>query len=404
MKLRNVIILSICQAIGLTGISAIVLLGGIIGTEIAPTPAWATLPVSISVVGVALSTIPAALLMKRVGRRKGFATGAALAVCAALLAAYAVAQGNFALFCAGAFFVGVNGAFVQQYRFAAGESVGEAYTSRAVSLVLLGGITAGFLGPELAQQAREWLPAGLYVGSFVAVAVLYAVAAVILLIFFQNVQVQEDGPYSLTRSAAEGEERPLRAIGRQPLFLIAVLAAAVAYGVMSFLMTAAPIQMHQLQHFSLDETTLVIQSHIIAMYLPSLFTGLVLERLGVFRVLLAGLAAMLAAVITALISIELLHYWLTLVLLGVGWNFLFVGGTVLLTRTYRPAERFKAQAFNDFAVFSVQATAALSSGTMLFLADWQLLSLTSLLPLLLLLGAVLALRRRIAPVAVAAAD
>lgn len=397
MKLRNVIILAICQAIALSGISAIVLLGGIIGTELAPTPAWATLPISISVVGVALSTIPSALLMKRFGRRYGFAAGASLAVTAALLAAYAVSQGNFLLFCLGSFFIGVNGAFVQQYRFAASESVGDAYTSRAVSLVLLGGITAGFLGPELAQQARYWLPAGEYVGSFVAVAVLYGLAALLMLLFYQNVRLQEDD----VPAASHAVERPLRAIVQQPMFIVAVLASAVAYGVMSFLMTAAPVQMNQLQGFSLDETTLVIQSHIIAMYLPSLFTGYVLDKLGEFRVLMAGLAAMLASVIIALISIHFLHYWLTLVLLGVGWNFLFVGGTVLLTRTYNPAERFKAQAVNDFTVFAVQAAAALSSGTMLFLADWQMLSITSLLPLLLTLAAVLAFRRRIARPALA---
>lgn len=392
MKNRNVLILALCQAVGISGYSAIVLLGGIIGADLAPTEALATLPISICILGVAVSTVPAALLMKRIGRRNGFVAASVLAIGAALLAAHAVAQHRFVLFCMGTFFIGVNVAFVQQYRFAAGESADQGQTSRAVSLVLLGGAVAGFLGPELARQGRDWLPAGLYVGSFVALATLYA-ASTLLLLFYGNLRTHG--------VAAQGNERPLRTIVRQPLFLLALLTAAVGYSVMSFVMTAAPIQLHRLEGFSLHQTTLVIQSHIVAMYLPSLFTGVLLERLGLSRVLLAGLAAFLASVVAALISMHLLHYGVTLVLLGLGWNFLFVGGTVLLTRTYRPVERFKAQAVNDLVVFGSQATAALSSGTVLFVADWRTLSVTSLLPLLVTLIAVLALRRRITPAAVA---
>lgn len=387
MKLRNVLILTTAQALGLSGVSAVALLGGLIGSDLAPTPALATLPVSISVVGVALSTIPAALLMKRIGRRAGFAAAAALAAGAALLAARAVAQADFALFCLGTLLIGVNSAFMQQYRFAATESVSSAYTSRAVSLVLLGGITAGFLGPELAQRSSQWLPAGLYVGSFVSIAILYGIGA-LLLLFFRNVPPEED-------AEAAGEERPLAQIVVQPLFLVAVLAAAAAYGVMTFMMTATPIQLNRLSGFSLGATTLVIQSHIVAMFLPSLFTGWILERLGMLRVLLLGLAGLLASVAAALVSVHLLHYWVSLVLLGVGWNFMFVGATVLLTRVYRPVERFKVQAVNDFAVFASQAAASLSAGTVLFASDWHTLSLVGLLPLLFTLAAVLLLRKPI---------
>lgn len=388
MTNRNVLILALCQAVGISGYSAIVLLGGIIGADLAPTEALATLPVSICILGVAVSTVPAALLMKRIGRRNGFVAASIVAIGAALLAAYAVAQHRFALFCTGTFFIGVNVAFVQQYRFAAGESADQGQTGRAVSLVLLGGAVAGFLGPELAQRGRDWLPAGRYAGSFVALAALYALAALFLL-FYGNLRAH--------RTVAQGDERPLLIVVRQPLFLLALLTAAVGYSVMSFVMTAAPIQLHRLEGFSLDQTTLVIQSHIVAMYLPSLFTGALLERLGLSRVLLIGLAAFLVSIIAALVSVHLLHYWVTLVLLGLGWNFLFVGGTVLLTRTYRPLERFKVQAVNDLVVFGSQATAALSSGTVLFVADWRTLSVTSLLPLLVTLVAVLALRRRMTP-------
>ena len=401
MRIRNVLILSVSQAIGLSGVAAVALLGGLIGSDLAPSPAWATLPNSIVVVGVALSSVPAALLMKRIGRRAGFTAAAALASLAAFLAAIAVAQGNFWLFCAGTLLIGVNGAFMQQYRFAATESVERTYTSRAVSLVLVGGIAAGFLGPELAQQARDWLPAGLYVGSFTSVGVLYAIAA-LLLSFLRDVQASDPVQDPVTLEDGEtGAERPLRELVAQPVFVAAMLSAAVAYGVMTLLMTATPIQLHLLQGFSMQATTLVIQSHIVSMFLPSLFTGLLLERLGVLRVLLAGVLCLLASVVAALLSVQLPGYWTSLVLLGIGWNFMFVGGTVLLTRAYRPAERFKAQAANDLIVFSTQASASLSAGAVLYAADWRVLSLAALLPLVLVLGAVLALRRQItAPVTV----
>jgi len=401
MRIRNVLILSVSQAIGLSGVAAVALLGGLIGSDLAPSPAWATLPNSIVVVGVALSSVPAALLMKRIGRRAGFTAAAALASLAAFLAAIAVAQGNFWLFCAGTLLIGVNGAFMQQYRFAATESVERTYTSRAVSLVLVGGIAAGFLGPELAQQARDWLPAGLYVGSFTSVGVLYAIAA-LLLSFLRDVQASDPVQDPVTLEDGEtGAERPLRVLVAQPVFVAAMLSAAVAYGVMTLLMTATPIQLHLLQGFSMQATTLVIQSHIVSMFLPSLFTGLLLERLGVLRVLLAGVLCLLASVVAALLSVQLPGYWTSLVLLGIGWNFMFVGGTVLLTRAYRPAERFKAQAANDLIVFSTQASASLSAGAVLYAADWRVLSLAALLPLVLVLGAVLALRRQItAPVTV----
>jgi MFS family permease len=396
MRIRNVLILSVSQAIGLSGISAVALLGGLIGSDIAPNPAWATLPNSIAVVGVALSSVPAAMLMKRIGRRAGFTAAAALASLAGLLAAIAVARGNFPLFCVGTLLIGVNGAFMQQYRFAATESVDRNFTSRAVSLVLVGGIAAGFLGPELAQQARDWLPAGLYVGSFASVAVLYAIAA-LLLSFLSDVRAT--GPIQEAAALDEGKtgnERPLRELIGQPVFVVAMLSAAVAYGVMTLLMTATPIQLHLLQGFSMQATTLVIQSHIVAMFLPSLFTGLLLERLGVLRVLLAGVLCLLGSVAAALLSVQLPGYWTALVLLGVGWNFLFVGGTVLLTRAYRPSERFKAQAVNDLVVFTTQASASLSAGALLYAADWRVVSLAALLPLVLVLGAVLALRQQIA--------
>jgi predicted MFS family arabinose efflux permease len=280
----------------------------------------------------------------------------------------------------------MNGAFVQQYRFAAAESVEPEHSARAVSLVLVGGIVAGFLGPELAKWTKDWLSAGLYTGSFVSVAAFYAAAAV-LLSFLKDIQPIAAGP--------AGAGRPLKTIAAQPTYLLALLAGAVAYGVMTFTMTSTPIYMRTMQGFSLDDTAWVIQSHIMAMYLPSLFTGLLLERLGILRIMLAGCLALFISMGLALISHDLLHFWGTLVLLGIGWNFLFVGGTVLLTRSYRPEERFKAQAANDFSIFIIQAFTSLSAGTVLFYANWETLNLINLPFIALTLGILLVYRRQI---------
>jgi MFS family permease len=387
MRSRNVLLLSIGQAFGSAGISMMALLGGIIGSEIAPTPTLATLPISIQVLGVALSTVPASFLMRRFGRRQGFVASSLVAALAALLAAYAVAVGSFVLFCMSTFFTGLNGAFVQQYRFAASESVEPRYASRAVSFVLVGGIFAGILGPELAKRTKDLFGVGLYTGSFICLAFLYVIAALILL-FLQNTRPQEE--------ATQGVERPLGQIVAQPVYLVALLSGAVGYGVMSFTMTATPIQLNRISGFTLDETAWVIQSHIIAMFLPSLFTGYILERLGVLRVMFIGVLLLGGCVGVGLMSQHILHYWGALVLLGLGWNFAYVGATVLLTQSYQPSERFKAQATNEFTIFGIQAIVSLSAGTIIFSAGWVVLNLITLPFLILMLGALLFLRNGMA--------
>jgi MFS family permease len=335
--------------------------------------------------GVALSTLPASFLMRRFGRRSGFVASSLVAALAALLAAYAVSVGSFVLFCVSTFFTGMNGAFVQQYRFAASESVEPRYASRAVSFVLVGGIFAGILGPELAKRTKDLLDIGLYTGSFVSLALVYVVAA-LLLWFFKDIAPQE--------KTTLGLERSLGQIVVQPVYLVALLSGAIGYGVMSFTMTATPIQLNRMSGFTLDETAWVIQSHVVAMYVPSLFTGYIMERLGVLRVMFVGVLLLGSCVLLALISQHLLHYWAALVLLGLGWNFVYVGATVLLTRSYRPSERFKAQATNEFTIFGIQALASLSAGTVIFSAGWVVLNLISLPFLIILLGALLFLRNR----------
>lgn len=376
VRYRNIPILSISQALAGCGPAAVALLGGIIGTQIAPNPTLATLPSSMYVIGTAVATIPSAYMMKLIGRRNGFMLGAFIAASGALLTAFAVAHSNFLLYCLGIFSIGFNGAFVLQYRFAAAESVEPTLVSRAVSFVLLGGVVAGFLGPEIAKRSLNLEGFGAYSGPFISVALIYAIVFLIIsrLKPIETIQIEKnDG------------ERPLKEIVLQPVYLLALLAGIIAYGVMSFLMTATPITMHVLHDFSIDQTTLVIQSHVVAMYLPSLFTGMIIEHMGVLRVIVTGLLLLLACSILAFVSQEFIEFWGALVLLGIGWNFLFVGATVLLTRSYRRAERFKSQAVNDFSIFGIQALASLSAGSVLFLAGWQTMSILTLIPMVFLL-------------------
>ncbi len=371
------------QALAMCGPTTIALLGGIIGTRLAPSPTLSTLPVSLMVVGVALSTIPAAMLMRRVGRRWGFSIGSAIAILGALLGILALSCESFPLFCVATFLVGANSAFIQQYRFGAAESVAEEYASRAISMILVGGIIAGILGPEIARRTGNLVPGIEFAGSFVVLVGLYVL--VIILMQFLT-------PISQKVEEINGDERPLKQIIVQPKFLAAAVAGITGYGVMTFIMTATPVQMNHMLGFSLAQTTLVIQSHIVAMYLPSFFTGSLIARIGLIPVMVAGAIAMLATAVIGIAGKEFLHLWWALVLLGIGWNFLFVGGTVLLTHSYQPAERFKTQAANDFSIFSIQALASLSAGTVLFASNWDTLN-TLTIPLLLLVISMLVILR-----------
>lgn len=375
--MQNVLVLSIAQALAMAGIPIVVLLGGIIGAELAPSPILTTFPVAIMVVGLAIFTLPAAFLMKAVGRKIGFVSAAMMAGLAALLAAYAIRQGSFFLLCTATFFIGANGAFVQQYRFAATESVERAQSGRAVSYVLLGGIAAGFLGPEIAVRASDLFSAAQYMGSFIVMAGIYALAAVVLLFY------REQGRLVI----AIGEEgRSLKEVADQPAYRLAVISAAVSYGVMTFVMTATPVHLAGAHGYSLGTTSNIIKSHIAAMYIPSLFTGSLIDRFGLPRVMVGGGALLFVSGLVGVGAATLPAYYLALILLGLGWNFLFVGATVLLTRTYSAGERFRSQALNDFIVFGVQATASLSAGAALELAGWGVVNIVGMVLVILALG------------------
>jgi len=390
LDLRNLLLLSSGQALGSAGVSMVVLVGGIVGSRLAPSPAWSTLPVAAMVVGLAASSAPAALLMKRIGRRPGFLLGAALAIVASGLGALAMARDSFLLLCAATALIGANGAFVNQYRFAAAESADEARAGKAVSLVLAGGVVAGLLGPLLGRLGKDWFAAAPFAGSFLLAAFLYAACAPLL--FFLRDPRPAARPLEPARQPDASQQpeaaRSLRAILAQPQALAALLAGIVSFAVMTFSMTAAPVSMHVLDHHSVNQAGFVIQSHIVAMYLPSFFTGFLLGRLGLGRVMLLGVLLLAASSGVTLLGGRLPHYWTALVLLGLGWNFLFLGGTTLLTRSYRPEERFQVQGVNDLLVFGFQAAASLLSGTALFGLGWKALNLLNL-PLLALMLAVL---------------
>lgn len=384
MRLRNILLLLCCQLISATGSIVFVTLGGIIGSGLAGNPALATLPVSLMVVSTAATTIPATVLMHYVGRRRGFALASLSAMCAMLLAAYALTDNSFALFIAAAAVFGINLAFTQQYRYAAAESVEPVFASRAISFVLIGAIGGALLGPELVTRGQYWISESRYAGTLLAVAGLFVLQASMFLLLGPFRGEGEDKPVD--------EPRPLAIIVRQPLFIVAVLGGTAGYGVMSLIMTATPLSMHVNDGHTLEQTASVIRAHVLGMYLPSLVSGFLIERLGVVRMMSIGAGCLALACIVGLQGQSVMHYWYALVLLGVGWNFLYVGGTTMLTLTYSLSERFRAQAVNEFSVFGTAATASLLAGTVIHYYGWSTLVLVPLPLLLLILVALIMVR------------
>jgi MFS family permease len=381
----NILLLATCQLISATGSIVIVTLGGIIGARLASNPALATLPISIMVVTVASTTVPATMLMRAIGRRRGFMLASLSAAAAVLLAIFALTVSSFAWFMAAAALFGMNLAFTQQYRYAAAESVEPGLAPRAISLVLLGAIGGALIGPELIRLGQHFIESVQFGGTLAALVVLYVVQSMLFLLLRPLRGEHED------KHAAPARRLP--EIVRQPLFIVAVLAGTTAYGVMTLIMTATPLSMHINDGYTVEQTAHVIRSHVLAMYMPSLFTGFLIERLGIGRLMTCGAVALLSACIIGLQGQSVMHYTFALVLLGIGWNFLYVGGTSMLTLSYSMSERFKAQAVNEFSVFGTSATASLLAGTVMYLYGWSTLIVLPL-PLLLLILAGLYIVRR----------
>ncbi len=389
--MQAVWMLSATQALCMSGSFLFVLLGGIIGSQLAPSPALATLPVSVLVLGLAASVVPAGALIHRFGRRTVFVGSAFQAALGCILAGYAISAGRFWLFCAAAFLLGGNNAVVMQYRFAAVEYVEPARASRAIAVVMSGALVAAWLGPELAVRTADLVPAAHYAGSFYAGTVLYLFAAVLLSRIAHSTRIAEvNAP----------PPRRLGEIAAQPVFRVAVLAALASYAVMSFIMTATPISMHVVDGHGEVATARVIQVHLLAMYLPSLASGWIIAKFGDRPVIVAGTLLMAVCVAIAMLGGHaVMHYGWALALLGLGWNLLFIAATTLLTKTYRTEERIQAQTLNDFLVFAAQAAASLLAGLALTTIGWEQLNLATLPLLAAVLVATFAVSRPRAAVA-----
>lgn len=360
------------QALMLSAIVLSMSLAAILGALLAPDKSLATLPVAAMVVGTAIASLPAALLMRRLGRRAGFLMGASLGVAGSALAGYGLWQSSFALFVLGHLLLGSYQGFANYYRFAAAEAVDVAHTTRAISWVVAGGVVTAFLGPQLGQWGRDWLISGPFVGSYLAQAVLSVMALGVL----SQVRLK---PVTVV---AGGTVRSVRELLSQPLLLISILGASVGYSVMIMVMTATPLAMLGCG-LPGQSVTPVIQWHVVGMFAPSFFTGNLIKRHGAPRIMQTGFVLLLGHVAIALSGLEFLHFASALILLGVGWNFAFVGGTALLTQTYRPAEQLKVQAINEFLVFGLVAVSTLSAGWLYDRYGWATLNL-AVVPFLVL--------------------
>jgi MFS family permease len=386
---RNVALLAACQAMLFSNSSTLASINGLAGMALTTNPALGTLPVTTWVLGGAIATLPASLYMKRAGRTQGLMAGAWTGIAAAMICALAVGLHNFWLLCLGTLIFGASNATGQYYRFAAADVSPPDYKARAISLVLAGGLVGGIIGPGMSRLSVDAF-ADRFLGAYL-VPVVYCLVTLVLL---ARTRIPET-------SAAEQAKggRTLREIARQPKFFVAVLSGAVGYGVMNLLMTATPIAMGLCGH-PFGDAAFVISSHVIAMFAPSLIAGSLIKRFGVLNIILTGAVLNVICVAVALTGIDVAHFWVSLVLLGVGWNFMYIGGTTLLTETYRPEEKAKAQGANDMCIFVMMVISSLTSGMLVTTAGWDRVNLFAL-PLLAGVGAAtlwLAMRRERAAV------
>lgn len=379
---RQVFLLATAQALFQIVSVLVMTIGGLAGSTLAPSPEWATAPIAAMFLGTAVSTVPASMWMTRVGRRIGFVTGASLGTVGGLVAAGGMMTSSITLLCVGTFLAGCYQGFAQFYRFAAGEVSDDGFRPRAISLVLAGGVVAALVGPLLARWGGELLQPT-YTASFLFLSVASALAVGVLL----GVNV----PQSVDTADERAAVRPLREIVLQPTYLVALFGAVTGYGIMILAMTATPLAMVHHQH-DLGATSTVIQLHVLGMFLPSFFTGSLIARFGVLQVMLAGIMLLTGHVLFSLSGTGFYSFTAALILLGVGWNFLYIGGTNLLTRTYATAEKGKAQAANDLTIFLVGLASSLSAGILQNTIGWQALNVWLLPWLALTAAAILWLR------------
>ncbi|HUX23738.1 MAG TPA: MFS transporter [Burkholderiales bacterium] len=387
---KNVALLAGCQAMLLVNNVTLISLAALVGFSLADNKMLSTLPATAYVVGAALTTLPASFFMRRFGRQTGFQFGAAMGMAGALVCCLALWLHSFWLVCAGVLVLGVYNAFGQYYRFAAADAASHQFKAKAISLVLTGGLVGGIIGPELSKHTRDMFAVP-FLGAYASL-IVFCLITMVLLAFIRIPQP----------SVAERREpaRPLAKIAAQPAFIVAVTGSALGYGVMNLLMTATPLAMGLCGH-PYSSAAFVIQWHVIGMYAPSFFTGSLIQRFGVLRIMFAGVVLQSLCVGIALSGVLVLNFWWALLMLGIGWNFLYVGGTTLLTECYRVSEKAKAQGTHDFLVFATTATSSFSSGLLMTRNGWAMLNYTAM-PVLAVVGAAivwLALQRRVAAAA-----
>ena len=365
---RNVWILTAILSLAMSAGAMMVMIGGVLGAQLASNPSFSTLPVALMIVGTAIGVVPVTRLMGSLGRKPVFIGVSLLACGSSLLAAFSVYIANFWVFLGASLILGVAISGFQQIRFAAMESVDLERAPKAASTVLLGGLVAAVLGPELVTLGSD-LTSVQFAGSFLLMAGLCIGCAILFSMMTET---------HSKSTTTEHHQVDVHDVLVKPAFIVAVSASVVGYALMSFIMTATPVHMHVNEQHTLEQAKWVIQSHILAMYLPSLVSGWLIARLGVYKVIAAGLGIYLLTIVVGSTGNHLANYWLALIMLGIGWNFLFLGGTVLLPQTHSQEQKFKIQSINEFAVFSAQGFAALGAGAMLFAVGWKGLMLTSL--------------------------
>lgn len=370
---RNIPLLAFAQAMMMSNSSLMVTASALVGYGLAEDKSLATLPLAAGFIAVMLTSIPAAWLMHHIGRKAGFILATLIGASGAALATWSILGAQFWGFTAASAMMGIHNGFGNYYRFAAADAVSDHLKGRAISYILAGGVVAAFIGPNLANISRDWIGSAPFAASFAVVMGLYLCSCAALSLLRLPPQAEDH--------VDEAEPvRPLREIAAQPAYQAALVCAALGYGVMSLVMTATPLAMSHHQH-GMSDTSFVIQWHVLAMFAPSFVTGRLIEAWGVERILLVGALFGVACVVANLLGTGIWHFWLALVLLGLSWNFLFIGGTTLLTRTYRPAEKARVQASNDFVVFTTVALSSLSAGALQYQFGWRMVNL-GVLPLL----------------------
>ena len=362
----NLIVLTLSQIFSFTAAPVTVFLSGIIGSQISPLKSLSTLPMSISVVGIAIGAIFASKLMSITGRKIGFIVASIGNTLVSILAAYSIFIQSFSIYCVANFFLGMGMAFTHQYRFAAAESVSKDKVPRAISIILLGGIVSAFIGPSVANFSKDLFSNHMYIGSYLSLAALTFLPTIFFLFYKNTSKIELSFKYS-GRSYFE--------LVSQPRFLQAVISSAFGYAIMTFLMTGTPLSMHVIDGISLNKTSIVIQIHVACMFLPSLIAGNLVKKIGHSKMMYVGVGLYCITVVISLFDQSFLNYMIALVFLGFGWNFLFISGTSLLVLTYKEEEKYRAQGFNDFVVYSVHALGSLSAGVLIVLTNWKIMNL-----------------------------